>query len=265
MSNTVHRRQLFHWIGAHIKEPANRESGAVKYVKALKDSINDGLWFTISAQESAKVHYLEERELVPMICFTDNKISDCVYHASSYGKLGLGFPKKFVIQNCGMPVHYVSNKTKMNPYLDAVRAIQSHIINSSDSNLITHWNVIANNIKPMTDATLQRVRESKPKENRQKEPNKYKLLHRNYGQVLKYYVEHEWRIILSNKLSNKGNVSHTEERPKLKYSMERDLFSLVLPSRLVFEVLKHEEGELYDRIRQCTNLNTFILDEVDQL
>lgn len=266
MENSIHMRQLFHWIGTHIKEPADGDVGARRYLQALKESVESGLWFSTSHQESATICNLPNRKTMPMICFTDNKISECGYHASKYGKLALGFPKKFVIKHAGIPVNYVDNKFKGNHYLEAIAAIDNFLQNQNDSEIAKHWQLITNYIKPLSDAPSKPITPRASEIGKSSGIQRMRLAHRNFGgKQLKYYVENEWRIVLCDKLRKNKDVYLAVDKYKLKYTLEEDLFTLILPSRRVYEMMRCEETALYERIRQSSNLNTFVIDEISQL
>lgn len=269
MRNTVHRRQLFHWIGSHIKKSPTSEDGAREYISALKESINNGLWFTVSNQENEKLWHVEFTERFPMICFTDNKLSDCQYHAQNYGKLALGFPKRFVMKKFGMPVNYVINKKTKNPYLLSLGKIGKFIEKCKDEAILKHWKLVSNHIKPMYKIKTKSQESSngnnRNRKSTQSTKKRWPRRHRNFGWVLDFYVEHEWRIVLSKKLKKEEGVYIHDEKYKLKYDIEQDLYTIVFPSRIMFEIMRVEETELAERIQSSSNLNTYILDEIDQL
>ncbi len=111
-SANVHRRQVFHWIGKHIDQNGGltADQRRAAYLDALAGSLVDGLWMNRLGEElgfrGAPSHTLERRA----VCFTENRLSDCRFHASRYGHLGLGFPKRFVLDAGGKPVSYVEHK-----------------------------------------------------------------------------------------------------------------------------------------------------------
>ena len=133
----LHRHQLFHWIGNHIESSrSNKLSNHQRseYIKCLKTALNDkmGLWAKVPRDPD----YLGDGSLIkinkPITCFTEWSLTQSRHHTSQYGRLGLGFSKKFVLDRSGQPVAYVLNK-KDNPYTQSLLKIVSWFENEASN------------------------------------------------------------------------------------------------------------------------------------
>ena len=111
--NNIHRQQLFHWIGIHIeaKAPGRFLTDALRdeYIDCLEDALNNGLW----AKVPGTPDQLGDGKLIkvsrPITCFTEWSLGQSLPHTQRYGRMALGFPKRFVLERGGQPVTYVSD------------------------------------------------------------------------------------------------------------------------------------------------------------
>lgn len=275
--NTVHKRQLFHWIGSHIEDDDSLDvSGRRReYLNCLRGSLRDGLWLTRSQQELEADHGGETPKGVkPMVCFTDNRLSDCGYHAANYGKLGLGFPKSFVIDRFGTPVNYVSHKTRRNIYFkyfyDVHRYLES---NGAGVEILGKLEYLMAFLKPISERRKRPSRPRKPRAPRprseEKRPPQIRL--RNYGPRLTYLIESEWRIVANREVIRRlslkphpGFEEETFETYLMPYDASKHLFSVVFPDRITLQ-MAFADPELRRHLIDSLHTNTYVLDEVSEL
>src|SRR5438094_9710354 len=125
--NNIHRQQLFHWIGTHIDEQADQRklSDTLRegYVDCLKGALRNGLWVKTPREPD----HLGDGSLIkvhrPITFFTEWSLGQSLPHTTRYGRLGLGFSKKFVLSRGGQPVIYVRDSNKNDPYTTALKIL----------------------------------------------------------------------------------------------------------------------------------------------
>jgi hypothetical protein len=109
----LHRRQLFHWIGGNLESDRkmNADQKASAYIEYLRGSLDKGLWIKPPREKDELGKDGEFRINSPICCFTETTLSEIEFHNRTYGKLGLGFPKRFVMTHGGRPVNYINAQT----------------------------------------------------------------------------------------------------------------------------------------------------------
>lgn len=110
---------LIHWAGKCIQKDYRVineiQSYQDQYIDLLKKILKEGLWMTVNEEKicgpgNAEIRYNEDLyPNYPMISFTEIKPSDIEKHTRSYGCLGFGFCRDFVIKLHGAPVQYVTS------------------------------------------------------------------------------------------------------------------------------------------------------------
>ncbi len=121
----LHRQQLFHWIGRHIEEKRSsgelsREEASEQYIAMLRGSLGQGLW--VKEPETPEILKLREESFLlrrPIVCFTEWSLSTSLPHTNSYGHMGFGFPRRWVLDRGGQPVTYFRAAQK-SPFLRAM-------------------------------------------------------------------------------------------------------------------------------------------------
>ncbi len=281
IGNSVHRRQLFHWIGCHLESDKDLSKGQrrLAYLECLRDSLDHGLWLTRSSQELDADHAGHSpKQIQPMVCFTDNRLSECAYHAQNYGKLGLGFPKRFVVDNFGGPVNYVSHKTRRNLYFKYFYELQEHLqAAGTDPALIQKLGYLMSFLKPISqrrkrpppDPLAPAEPTPPPGAPKTRKPKPEGV--RNYGPPLTYLVENEWRIVADRevirRLKLRPHARFEEgvfETYLLAYKPLKDLFSVVFPDRQTLQMALADE-DLRRRLIDSPRTNIYVLDEVHEL
>jgi len=124
---TLRSNFLVHWTGRDIqtdyKAIRRCELQSDLYVDRLVKTLNEGLWMTVNEEiikgaGDIQIEYNKEPfPKVPMTSFTEIKLSEIEKHTQSYGCLGFGFSRDFVIKLDGAPVQYVSSDE--NDYITA--------------------------------------------------------------------------------------------------------------------------------------------------
>lgn len=114
----VHRQQLFHWIGGDLdKQNGNRkvlkDDLVDECLRRLRGSLELGLWvksprFPEQFDFRGKHFSLD----APIACFTEWSLGESLPHTSEYGRIGFGFPKRWVIERGGQSVTYFRHNEK---------------------------------------------------------------------------------------------------------------------------------------------------------
>lgn len=101
----IRSKFLVHWPGRDIHATkCTEDEKRTRYVQRLEEAYVDGL-FAKKVEEGA-IRKLKLKRLV-RICFTEIRLSQIEQHTMRYGKLGIGFDRKFIINRGGRPVIYV--------------------------------------------------------------------------------------------------------------------------------------------------------------
>src|ERR1051325_3373457 len=102
---TIRSKFLVHWTGSDIdEEKCDDDAKRDKYLDRLRDDYVNGLF--VKKSEEGTLRRMKLKRLV-RLCFTEIRLSEVETHASRYGKLGIGFDRKFLINRGGRPVIYV--------------------------------------------------------------------------------------------------------------------------------------------------------------
>lgn len=107
MTDRVRSRFLVHWTGKEL-DPETVE-GCSKYAERAVRTIHSGLWLT-PCREILVGGGGAFEITVPMTCFTEIRLSSARKHADSYGQLGFGFDRSFILKSGGSPVLYTSSR-----------------------------------------------------------------------------------------------------------------------------------------------------------
>ena len=244
--NNVHRQQLFHWSGDHIEKRANRgklDDGLRKeYVECLRSSLKNGLW----AKTPRDKDFIGDGSCIsvrrPITCFTEWTLDESRPHTLRYGRLGLGFPKRFVLNHGGQPVTYLRDGPKNAHYAAALIDLAKWFENPPGNLLgekefqrirerffyLTHFSKRINRLKT--------VKQTAPKRNagaKLRAAPSHDDFKRVYGPVLHYLEEREWRIVFDKPIENRSllpAVSNDAQPERyLSYKPGKDLFTVVLP------------------------------------
>ncbi len=106
---------------------------------------------------------------ISRVCFTEIRLSQVQCHAKKYGKLGIGFDRKFVLDRMGNPVFYVQD-ADTGLIISSLNHLLGLVQRTNDAKLENELEFVFGFLKGMSD--------------RRKHP-------RDFG----FYEEMEWRVI----------------------------------------------------------------------
>jgi len=113
----AHSAYLIHWTGQDIdttydkhwfKDHSSKTNSEVTqlYITRLKSILKYGLWLTDDNESITMKDNIYTRPTHCRTCFTELKLSAIRGHARSYGRLGIGFKRPFVLNRFGRPMVY---------------------------------------------------------------------------------------------------------------------------------------------------------------
>lgn len=249
----LHRRQLFHWIGSDLERDRklNAEQRAQKYVQYLRGSLQQGLWLKLPRKPETFGPRDEFRLQSPICCFTETMLDEIEFHNREYGRLGLGFPKRFVLAQGGRPVNYI-NGVGADPSFQAWELLRRKVSDPRVSLVMSprEWAELKAEFAYLS-AFLKMMKPT-PK----RKPTRKKVvaeasadaaavkgkrpipIKRHYGQILEYIEEREWRIVVKQRnqftfprsvIPNGSREANASPPFLLPYRAAHDLFTVVLP------------------------------------
>jgi hypothetical protein len=204
----LHRRQLFHWIGSDLEKDRklSAKARAEKYLEYLWDSLRDGLWLKLPRLEENLGGNGDFKLKLPICCFTETTLDEVEFHNREYGRLGLGFPKRFVLSHGGKPVNYV-NDVKADLNFQAWLSLKQKLHDerfkevfseSERTSMLEEFEYLCHFLKCLKEPYFSRGKPAKPKVGRIKSESdsvskrkKSENFKRNYGGILKYLEERE--------------------------------------------------------------------------
>ncbi|MFH0802996.1 MAG: abortive infection system antitoxin AbiGi family protein [bacterium] len=98
----LHSDILVHWTGRDFKQPP-------EYIERLQAFYKDGIYAHPPKIVEKICGFNTEVVLrsIPMICFTEIRLSQAKTFADRYGKLGIGFSRKYLMDRGANPVFYL--------------------------------------------------------------------------------------------------------------------------------------------------------------
>jgi len=251
--NNVHRQQLFHWIGAHIEADRTSKSSRPRdlddrhrrtYLDCLDGALRHGLWLKTPRDPDQLGDGSKVKVTRPIVCFTEWSLHESLPHTTRYGRLGLGFAKRFVSERGGQPVAYVRDQKRGDPFtkalLDLVAAFRAGALQGPRAtalalqlDYLSHF-VKRNRALPKPrPAPVAKRRARKPKgagaTARRVAP--VNLFERRFGRTLHYLEEREWRIVHDPSLEGHFHPGPRGGAPDwyLPFETGEHLFTVVLP------------------------------------
>lgn len=228
-----------YWTGKDI-ERDNPSDKIGKYMERLWSILQDGMWMNINKEV---VHGWDTKEnktsdlnmIIPMVCFTELRLSVSNNHYEKYGHLGFVFDRQFVLDRFGAPVLYVrshyhenivGNLAQVGQLLDLIRGKDEFKIQHPDNPEVQidvgEWIYI----------------------NLQLPISHIKAMSTPLSDDFIYLEENEWRIVHSDKLEKSGYIyttGHNEPKYKLKIS-PKDIQLLIVPNPKVREIIHTQEN-----------------------
>lgn len=246
----VHKRQLFHWIGADIDEGLRRRKLTVEkaretYLRYLLDDVRNGLPIKRPrVPERLACGRVSMPLELPVACFTEWALSESRPHSSRYGRMAFGFSKPWIISHGGQPVAYFNHIQKglflkdalgLFHFLDALKTgpcpdgFHAREIEAA----FEHARYVLHFAKPFASPRAKpkpkhRIPAAGVKPAAVKHLVRRRPATRYYGHVLDFLEEREWRIVRHNKpyfvKDPKGRFDS-----RLRFELGTELFTLVLP------------------------------------
>jgi hypothetical protein len=243
----IHKQQLFHWIGRNLdKDNKGRkvlsDDLVTKCLDYVHQSIESGLW--VKCPSVPEEFALDEDKLLlkrPITCFTEWSLGDSLPHTERYGRIGFGFPKRWVIERGGQSVTYFRHAEKSSFLKGIFRLLKAHGVSDGNGD----WNPKdpANELDEVMYFLhfAKMIRERREKGVAKPKPTPVKRVkppigakpavptfRRRFGSELPFVEEREWRIV------HHPEVKHFTKGPGtpeyyLKYIPGDELFTLVLP------------------------------------
>jgi len=256
----IHRQQLFYWMGRSVdvqngKRKLLRDELVKVVLQQLRGSLERGIW--VKSPRYPETFELGGKSFAlnkPIACFTEWSLGESLPHTMEYGRIGLGFPKRWVIERGGQSVTYFRHSAK-GSFLHAMfTLLAAQGIGDADG----LW-------KPKPGATgfeelryllhfakMIRLKQAKPERTAPKPvpvPRRPKrkpspaavetqMFKRKFGMPLQFVEEREWRIVHhpATKGFKKGPGVPDYYLP---YLPGEELFTLVLPdNKVVSKVLQ---------------------------
>jgi hypothetical protein len=250
----LHRQQLFYWMGRSIDERNGKrkllsDDLMAEILRQLRGSLENGLWVK-------KPRYPERFELrnksftlnLPIACFTEWSLGESLPHTMEYGRIGLGFPKRWVIERGGQSVTYFRHNKKGSFLNSVFKLLSAHGTADPDGNWkfkpgvvgLDELQYLLHFAKMIRLKTPKRKRTSitapaVPYRAKRKQPTaatEANLFKRKFGMPLQFVEEREWRIVYHP--GNNGCVKGPGVPDYyLPYLPGEELFTLVVPDNKV--------------------------------
>jgi hypothetical protein len=275
MTRSLHRQQLFHWIGRDIEQEVpgqsrdKREKRAGRYVGHLKNSLRDGIWVKVP-QDQEEFQRESWRKLMdmPIACFTEWGLADSRAHVAHYGRLGFGFARSWVYKRGGQPVTYMSPAvdSRFNRALQAVDEA-ARKLNQQERLCLDY---ILHFTKPVrSHRAAPKTAGLTPQRKRVPQGSVRDPFLRSFGSPMPYVSEREWRVVLPiGTKDKKGHWKTAHQGAKaqfyLPYKPGTDLFTLVLPDNLTMQmVLSDHDVMSHIMPKNAPHVTLLSLDDVD--
>lgn len=261
-TGNIHRQQLFYWMGRSIDERNGkrkllRDELVTEVLHQLRGSLERGLWVK-------RPRFPEQFELrrssfaldLPIACFTEWSLGESLPHTMEYGRIGLGFPKRWVIERGGQSVTYFRHNAKGSflPVVFKLLAAQGISDNHGlwkprpgatafeDLRYLLHFAKMIRLKAPKPERTAAKVTVAPARRSPKRAPStaaaETQMFKRKFGMPLQFVEEREWRIVHhpDNKKFVKGPGVPDYYLP---YLPGEELFTLVLPdNKVVSKVLQ---------------------------
>ncbi len=260
----VHRQQLFHWIGVDLdKQNGNRkvlrDDLVDECLTRLRGSLEHGLWvksprFPEQFDFRGKHFSLD----APIACFTEWSLGESLPHTAEYGRIGFGFPKRWVIERGGQSVTYFRHNEK-GSFLQSAFKLLAVLGDEQEQGIWTakgadsgfdelryllHFAKMIRLKKPPPErkARVPTVAPPTvpPRKIRPQAAVEAQTFKRKFGLALDFVEEREWRIVYhpSIRAFTKGPGVPAYYLP---YVPGEELFTLVLPdNKVVSRVLQED-------------------------
>jgi len=261
-AGNIHRQQLFYWMGRSIddqngKRKLLRDELVTEVLRQMRGSLEHGLW--VKRPRYPESFELRDRAFaldLPIACFTEWSLGESLPHTAEYGRIGLGFPKRWVIERGGQSVTYFRHNAN-GSFLQAVfKLLTAHgtvdkddkwkardgLAGFEELRYLLHFAKMIRLKTPKPEPTLAKVAAAPTRRGPKRAPSaaaaETQMFKRKFGMPLQFVEEREWRIVHhpANKHFIKGPGVPDFYLP---YLPGEELFTLVLPdNKVVSKVLQ---------------------------
>ncbi len=263
-SGVIHRQQLFYWMGGSLDQRNGqrkvlRDELVKECLAQVRGSLEKGIW--VKSPRVPERFDFRGRHFsldAPIACFTEWSLGESLPHTSEYGRVGFGFPKRWVIERGGQSVTYFRHSEKGSFLQSAFKLLnalgedlgnggwmgKASIAGFEDLRYLLHFAKMIRLKRPVPErkAAVPPV----PVVRRLRKPSKAatdaQTFKRKFGLPLEFVEEREWRIVHhpANKGFAKGPRSGVPDY-YLPYLPGEELFTLVLPdNKVVSQVLQSD-------------------------
>ena len=178
----LHTKFLVHWTGRDFHCPIETLDDNIrqKYVDRLTNTLTNGFLMQKNEEKAERIYDVDGgwiQGAIARTCFTEIKLSLAKKHAQTYGSLGIGVDREYVISRYGNPVFYVMNGDHSNIGVCA-RKVRDYLEQNSNE-ILAEFNTLLGYFKKTAEQNAD---------------------------DLQYYDELEWRITHLTRLEQEGSV-----------------------------------------------------------
>lgn len=203
----LHTNFLVHWTGKDFHIPINALDDNIrnKYITRLIDILKDGFYMTKNTEKEERIYDADGNWIQAAIsrtCFTEVKLSLAKKHAQTYGNLGIGVDRKYVIKRYGNPVFYITNGDYSNIVVCAKKV--HDFLEKNNRDMFIEFQTLLSYFKKMGEQN---------------------------SEDLTYYDELEWRITHLNRLDKEGYLT-TQDKNNYIYRInlsKQDVKVIIFP------------------------------------
>ncbi|MDD5673091.1 MAG: abortive infection system antitoxin AbiGi family protein, partial [Chitinivibrionales bacterium] len=176
-----------------------------RYLERLEDILMNGFWMTENSDKIDGKGGSWVKNYSHMMYFTDIQLTDAHIHTLTYGFLGIGVKRVFVLERDGSPVIYLRNHNSDN-YVSFLNEIMNVLDHSSE--VYKHFSLIGDLTKQMSTYNSD-----------------------DYC----YLNEREWRIVFNSDILKNGKIVKTGiAKPEFKIPLKPDdIEVIVMPNKNV--------------------------------
>ena len=252
---------------------------------ALKSAITNGLWCKtprvpdrLGDKTTAK-HFEVSR---PITCFTEWPLVESRPHTTRYGRLGLGFPRRFVFDRGGHPVIYVKGILSGDQYTKNFLTLKEFLADDRLADIFGE-NQIKDHQKRLDYVThfakwscMPRSKAPKGTTKTSSSPRKSVMLvsgvdeknfERRYGKRQELLEEREWRVVFHptfKRYFQKPISGRNKPDYYMPFDVGDDLFTVVLPDNRTMNMVMNNKF-FVEKFYPKDGLHTTILslDDID--
>jgi hypothetical protein len=262
LPGNIHRQQLFYWMGKDLdnqngKRKVLRDDVIAECLKRLRGSLENGLW--IKSPRYPEQFDFKGKNFtldLPIACFTEWSLGESLAHTVEYGRMGFGFPKRWVIERGGQSVtyfrhnekgHFLASIFKLLSVLgedqgNGVWKAKTGLSGFDELRYFLHFAKMIRHKKqpPERKKVLPTVTPpaAPPKRQPTKAAIEAQTFKRKFGLPLQFVEEREWRIVYQSGVKDFVKGPGVPDY-YLPYVPGEELFTLVLPdNKVVSQVLQ---------------------------